>query len=399
MEFLFLFFLGIKGNAQIKAVQRATIAFMNVENLWDTIPSVDYIDGFLDPQKPNFHRSIPIDSVPHKEISEQYRGIWTDTHLKGKKVLRHQILNEDFTPKSAKNWTKKKYHDKLQNLAEVLSRIGKEYTGSSPAIVGFAEIENRQVLQDLLSQPELAKGDYDIIHYNSYDTRGIDVGLIYQKKRFLPLYSLKKEIKLYKKSGKRHYTRDILVVMGLLDGEKTAFLVNHWPSRYGNSSSEMRNTAALTLKKQMDSLRKKIPNIKLFAMGDFNDNPDDPSFSKYLKVTGITAKISEETPYYNPMWKMFKKGLASTAFRDLPALFDQFILSYNLVSRNNPNKYSLYKAGIYAPPYLVTDFGPWKGYPYRSWNGDLYTGGYSDHFPIYCIIERTYDQNLSLHKK
>ena len=375
-------------NAQMK--RTAAVGFYNVENLWDTVKSVDYIDATLPAHHINFHRSVPLDSLKYLEITKDYKGPWDYERIKGQKVVRKQILSEDFTPKSNKNYTYNIYQQKLKNIAQVISEIGFKYTKTAPAVVGLVEVENRQVVEALTQQDALKKYDYGVVHYNSFDARGIDVALIYQKKRFTVTNSYKKELVLFREDGKREYTRDLLVVSGILDGEKVAFFVNHWPSRRGGEAVSMpkRNAAAALLKQEMDALREKNPNIKLIAMGDFNDDPISPSFKNHLKAVGDEKELNEEYPYFNPMYKMYKKGVASLAYRDAPNLFDQIIYSKNLVSGSSAEEYAVYRTEVYAPAYLINKQGNYKGYPFRSWDGDKFTGGYSDHFPVFTILQK-----------
>lgn len=386
--FLIFSFFHISFSAQIKRV--ATIGFYNVENLFDTIQSADYIDTSLPKNHINFHRSIPLDSLKYLEITNNYKGPWDYEKMKGKKIVRKQSLSEDFTPKSSKNYTYDIYQQKLKNIAQVISEIGTKYTKTAPVIVGLAEVENRQVLKDLVKQDALKKYNYGIEHYNSFDARGIDVALIYQKKRFLVTQSYKKELVIYREDGKREYTRDLLVVVGILDGEKVAFFVNHWPSRRGGEAVSMpkRNAAANLLKQEMYTIKEKNPNIKLIAMGDFNDDPISPSFKNYVKAVGSEKELSEEYPYFNPMYKMYKKGIASLAYQDAPNLFDQIIYSKNLVSDKIKEEYTAYKTEVFAPAYLINKQGNYKGYPFRSWSGNQFTGGYSDHFPVFTILQK-----------
>lgn len=368
----------------------AAVGFYNVENLWDTVKSVDYIDATLPAHHINFHRSVPLDSLKYLEITKDYKGPWDYERIKGQKVVRKQILSDDFTPKSNKNYTYNIYQQKLKNIAQVISEIGFKYTKTAPAVVGLVEVENRQVVEALTQQDALKKYDYGVVHYNSFDARGIDVALIYQKKRFTVTNSYKKELVLFREDGKREYTRDLLVVSGILDGEKVAFFVNHWPSRRGGEAVSMpkRNAAAALLKQEMDALREKNPNIKLIAMGDFNDDPISPSFKNHLKAVGDEKELNEEYPYFNPMYKMYKKGVASLAYRDAPNLFDQIIYSKNLVSNSSAEEYAVYRTEVYAPAYLINKQGNYKGYPFRSWDGDKFTGGYSDHFPVFTILQK-----------
>lgn len=389
--FAILWFL--VGYSQQKQVKRAAIAFLNVENLWDTIVSADYIDGTVPFSNPKFHRSVPVDSLKYLETTEEYTGEWSNENLVGKKVIRKQILADDFTAKSPKRWGSKYYNQKLANEAKVISELGRQYTNDNPVICGLIEVENRQVIQDLIKQPALAKSNYGIVHYNSYDSRGIDIAIIYQKSRFTLENSYTKEIKIFNEEGRREYTRDILVAIGYLDGEKIAVFMNHWPSRRGGEavSQAKRNAAATVLKNEMDKISAENPGIKLFAMGDFNDDPVSPSLKKYLGAVGSPSELSEKTPYYNLMYKLFKAGVASLAYRDSGNLFDQIIVSQNLYSTEKITPtYSIFKAEIYAPSYLINKEGQFKGYPFRSWDGDRFTGGYSDHFPAVSVIQKEY---------
>ena len=378
---------------QKKQVRVATVGFLNVENLWDTVRSADYIDGTKDKSNPAFHRSIPLDSIKYLEVTEKdYKGVWNDESLAGKKVVRMQGGSEEFTPKSGKNYTYKIYKQKLENEAKVISEMGRAYTGTAPVVVGLIEVENRQVVEDLVKEPALAKYDYGVVHYNSYDYRGIDVAFIYQKRRFTPSKSWKKEVKIFGDNGNREYTRDILVLTGFLDNEKVAFFLNHWPSRRGGEAASLpkRNAAAAILKKEMDSVKSLDPSIKLIAMGDFNDDPISPSLKNYLKAVGNPKDLNEENHYLNLMYPLYKKGVASLAYQDAPNLFDQIIVSSNLYSPNNELRkdYTVFKAEVFAPAYLVNKEGNYKGYPFRSWNGDQFTGGYSDHFPAFVVLQR-----------
>ncbi|SHG37681.1 endonuclease/exonuclease/phosphatase family protein [Chryseobacterium sp. OV279] len=389
MSFMAIVFSVMAFAQQGKLRKVAAVGFLNVENLWDTIRSADYIDGTKDIHNPAFHRSIPLDSIKFLE-AEKHDGPWSDSALKGKKAVRYQSGSEEFTPSSGKNYNTKIYKAKLANEAKVIAELGAQYTKTAPAVVGLIEVENRQVIEDLVKQPALAKYDYGIVHYNSYDYRGIDVALIYQKRRFTVTNSLKKELKVFGDDGKREYTRDILVVTGFLDNEKVAFFMNHWPSRRGGEAVSLpkRNAAAALLKQQMDSIRTADPTTKLFAMGDFNDDPVSSSLKNYLKAAASPKDLSETTPYLNLMYPLYKKGIASLAYQDAPNLFDQIIVSKNLVSDQVTKEYSVYKAEIFAPPYLVNKEGNYKGYPFRSWNGDQFTGGYSDHFPAFVILQK-----------
>jgi Endonuclease/Exonuclease/phosphatase family len=359
-------------------IRRATVALYNVENLWDTIPSADYINGRYPPQHPLFHQSIPLAEAEKMNFPE-HKGPWSDEALNGKQAIRYQSLANDFTPFSPKNYNAKIYQQKLKNAARVISELGADQTQTAPVVVGLLEVENEQVVADLVRQKSLDKYNYGIVHYNSYDARGIDVALIYQQHRFVPQQQKKLELKLYNEEGKREYTRDILMVSGLLDQEKVCFFINHWPSRRGGEENSMprRQAAAQWLKKHSDSLSQHEPLTQQIIMGDFNDNPDSPSLINFCGQS-----------HTNLMQPLHEGGFGSLVYKDVSYLFDQILVSNGLFGNKISQNYSVDQAYIYKKSYLINHEGNYKNYPFRSWEGDNYTGGYSDHFGVYAILQR-----------
>jgi hypothetical protein len=297
-------------------------------------------------------------------------------------------FDDDRTPDGKDHWTEEIYQDKLKNMAKVIAEIGADVSGTTPAIIGICEIENRKVLEDLVNQEPLVKKDYGIIQFDSPDRRGIDVALLYKKTLFTPTNYKAKELLIYDDNdkSKRVFTRDQLIVSGMLDGEKIHLIVNHWPSRSGGEKrSRSKRIKAAKLNRQIvDSLFSEDPYAKVITMGDFNDDPTSPSVKDHLKaqrkVEGLKMK-----ELYNPMEDLAKKGLGSLAYRDSWNLFDQIIISTELTKKDF-SSYRFYKAGIYNKTYLVNAHGRYKGYPYRSFANGGYTGGYSDHFPVYVYL-------------
>ena len=297
------------------------------------------------------------------------------------------------TPNGKDHWTEKDYRAKVKNMAKVISEIGKDFTQTSPAILGVCEIENRQVLEDIANEKVLVKNDYGIIHFDSPDRRGIDVGFLYQKKIFTPTNYKAFPLILYDDNDalKRVYTRDQLLVSGFLDNEKIHIIVNHWPSRSGGEyrSRYKRIKAAELNKRVIDSLFSDDPYAKVITMGDLNDDPINSSIRKVLKTKANRDQLKMKD-LFNPMEKMYRNGLGSLAWRDAWNLFDQTILSSELLKKDY-SSYRYYKAGIFNKSYLTNSNGRYKGYPYRSFNNGAFTNGYSDHYPVYVhlIKEKT----------
>ena len=295
-----------------------------------------------------------------------------------------EVSEYDFAPGGSNNWNSKKYWEKLGRMAKVISEIGSEYVPGGPALMGVSEIENITVLQDLIEQKPLAKSGYKIAHFDSPDKRGIDVALLYRSQSFK--VTNKKAVPLHMPDIEDFYTRDILVVSGEFDGEKMHVLVNHWPSRRGGEkrSAPLRNAAAKLARSIVDSLLNEDKNAKIIVMGDLNDNPTNESVETYLKAKGKQKKL-KKGDLFNPMAEYFKKGIGTTAYKDVWSLFDQLIISQGLLGKDK-STYKFYAAKIFKKDYLIQQEGRFKGYPFRTYAGGAYLGGYSDHFPVYMFL-------------
>lgn len=280
------------------------------------------------------------------------------------------------------------YEKKVHNMARVVSEIGADIAKNAPAIIGVSEVENRQVLVDLVNDPQLLHKDYGIVHYDSPDARGIDVALLYQKALFTPITTSKHELKIYDdNSKKRVYTRDQLLVSGKLEGELIHIIVSHWPSRSGGEArSRPKRVAAAKLNKHIiDSLQSIDPYAKIFSMGDLNDDPTNASLKEVLKAEPNRDKVVLKG-IYNPYEDMFKKeGLGTTAYRDAWSLFDQILVTKPLIEKDF-SSLRFYKAGIFNKNYLSNKRGRYRGYPLRSFADGGFTNGFSDHFPVYVYV-------------
>ncbi|MDC1365106.1 endonuclease/exonuclease/phosphatase family protein, partial [Algibacter sp.] len=276
---------------------------------------------------------------------------------------------------------------KITNMARVIAEIGKDATHNTPAILGVCEVENKDVLEDIVNDSTLLEKNYGIVHFDSPDSRGIDVALLYQKSLFTPISSSAHELKIYDtQTQKRITTRDQLLVSGKLEGDLIHIIVNHWPSRRGGEArSRPKRVAAAKLNKRiLDSLQAHDPYAKLIIMGDLNDDPTNPSVKNVLKAKKKRKKVDFKG-LYNPFEKFYRDGLGTTAYRDNWSLFDQIIVSKTLLEKDYTS-FRYYQAGIFNKNYLITPKGKYKGYPFRSWNDSGFSNGFSDHFPVYIYL-------------
>ena len=292
--------------------------------------------------------------------------------------------DEEYLPESNNRWNTAKYLKKLDNLSKVISEMAIDATPDGVAILGLAEVENRGVLEDLVKTEKLKNRNYQIVHYDGPDRRGVDVALIYNPNYFTVDNSVSYTLKI---PGKENFhTRDQLLVSGSLDGEKLHIIVCHWPSRRGGEkrSRPLRNAAAQLSRHIADSIFSIEPNAKIMIMGDLNDDPTNESVKKHIKTVAKTHEVREDL-FFNPMEELYNKGIGTLAWRDSWSLFDQIILSYSL-TKCHYETFCYYGAKVFNKPYVRQEEGNFKGYPFRTFAGGAYTGGYSDHFAVYVIL-------------
>lgn len=318
-----------------KKMQAAGIAFYNLENLFDTIPN-----------------------------NPENRDL-------------------EFTPDGKNQWDGRKYWSKIHNMAQAISHFTTRTTPNGPAIIGVSEIENRSVLEDLVADPQISKWNLQIVHHDSPDARGVDVGLLYN-----PKYFKVENVTNHRLTAVSFRTRDQMCVVGSLMGQRIAVIVNHWPSRLGGQeqSSPNREAAADLCKSIADSLWRIDPNIGVIIMGDLNDDPQDKSCAKVLGAKR-DIKDADDHGFYNPWWEMLDKGIGTLAYKSQWNLFDQIIVSGN-IANGADTKWHYYKAMVHNFDFLKDTQGSRQGYPLRTFSAGSFLNGYSDHFPTEILLVR-----------
>ncbi|WP_027065374.1 endonuclease/exonuclease/phosphatase family protein [Maribacter sp. Hel_I_7] len=289
-----------------------------------------------------------------------------------------KILDKDYTPDGAKKWTVERYQRKLAKLAKTIVNIGEKDHPYPPALIGVAEAENNSVLTALLHTDPMDDLDYGFIHFDSPDERGIDTGLIYRKRFFKVLHSEPLVLLVDNPGGVRDTTRDILYVKGELNKELVHVFVNHWPSRReGDVATEYKRVIAakeIVLKIEQIRLEELDPNI--IVMGDFNDDPSSKSLQD----------LKEGAALFNPMETLhIPDSQGSSVYGNKWNMFDQILVS-NSFFNYEKNTHSFDSAAIYDDKSLKEKKGKYKGSPYRTFVSDRYMGGYSDHFPVYAMF-------------
>jgi len=289
--------------------------------------------------------------------------------------------DEDFTPSGQYYWTYSRYRKKINNIARVIIAVGE---WRLPALIGLCEIEEQRVLKDLIYKTPLKNARLNYIHVNSPDRRGIDVALLYDQDKFNPLFY--DAIEVSGTALPELITRDILYVKGiLLDVDTMHIFVNHWPSRRGGKieSQPRRMLAASIIKSITDSLFQAEKDPKILIMGDFNDEPEDTSIARILQA----KSPANGGALINLMYSLKQDGEGTYAhIRNFEVweLIDQIIVSQklfnNIISLEGVNNYTK----IFRPSWLLD---PETFRPFRTYRGLKYSGGYSDHLPVFIDIQ------------
>jgi hypothetical protein len=316
-----------------KKVQTFSLAFYNVENLFDTIDDA-------------------------------------------------AIQDERYLPDSELEWNTEKYMHKLGNIAKVVRAID---SVDFPITIGLAEVENIQVLNDLVKHPIIAGAGYQILHQEGEDERGIDVAFLYISEKYLPIET--QYISLNFPFNPKVRVRDILYTKGVVNKKDTVHIfINHWKSRWGGQeeSEPFRKYTASVLKSYTDSIFHLQPNANIIIAGDLNDNPDDISIAEDLMAIEPTEPYLDKK-LYNLSIKQHKMGEGTLYYRGWD-MFDQIIVSSALLKGQNGMLATSRDQQIIKKDWML--FYPKHGEPRpnRTASRDYY-GGYSDHLPVYVKID------------
>ena len=307
----------------------------------------------------------------------------------------------EYLPDGANNWTNEKYAKKLRNMAHVIAAMKKD-NGVWHTVLGVSEIENRHVLEDLVAEPEIAAANFQIVHHDGPDRRGVDCALLYDPTKMklvesesIPFTFEGSNVKftLTKEEQENFRTRDILMVHGIIDGEHFAFYVCHLPSRLGGKGQDLRARGGEIAYNHAMKMMQKYPGINCVIMGDMNDNPYDESMATYMHGQRSISDV-QPTDFFNPFWRMLDSGYSTLYYRGEGNIYDCILVNYNLahapkgtfqIQKITKRKYY---GRVFSKPFMTNQSGQYKGTPFRTFSNGAFMGGYSDHYPTYIIIKK-----------
>lgn len=321
--------------SNVFAQQKACVAFYNQENLFDTIDN------------------------PRKN-------------------------DEEFLPNGKYKWNTERYLAKLNQMAKVIASMN---NGAGADFLGMCEVESIEALTDLTKNKQLQKMAYKTVFFEGEDERGIDNAFIYKS-------SLVKEAKgrtvvINSEGIGGDHTRNILVAeITLKNNEKVYFIVNHWPSRReGEKESEFKRIfVASEVRKVCDEIYAKNAKANIIVMGDLNDEPTNMSVIGTLGATGAASKTKGKM-LFNTMKELSDDGQGSHKFKSEWSMLDQIIISANLLNTKSKVKFVTGSAQVYKQDFMLETDEKYKGNPWRTFVGNKYLGGFSDHLPVMIFLE------------
>ena len=265
----------------------------------------------------------------------------------------------EFSAGGARRWTAGRFFRKARTIGKAVLYIASEQ-GMLPDVIGFAEVENRGVMVNLLKAGPLETLDYGIVHYDSPDPRGIDCALLYRRGRLELLGG--EAVSVLTESGDTLPTRSILLACFRVreTGDSVAVSVNHHPSKYGGAASEPRREAAV---RSLLGVARRMEGWRQVAIGDFNDTPD----------SGLYLPLEEV--YLNLAAPLARKGVGSLRFDGRWELIDQAFVSREMAE-------GAWMEVVRLPFLMVRDGVHAGEKPLRTYSGPKYLGGVSDHCPV-----------------
>lgn len=288
--------------------------------------------------------------------------------------------DNDFLPEGVMRWNYLRYNKKISDLYKTIAAAGE---WNMPAFIALCEVENKKVLEDLLRNTYLSKYDYQIIHEESSDERGIDVCMIYRKEC---AEVLQFSYRIPAGTGAEEFrSRSVLLASMLIQGDTLHLIVNHWPSRRGGAlaGEDLRMKIAGFVKGLCDSIgMASNGRAKIIICGDFNATPDD------IVIKLLSDMDSPGIALINLSENAAEKGEGSYRYKGIWEMIDQVIVSESLLNSESGLFTAPDKFRIFSPDFLLEKDPVYPGFsPYATYRGYRYHGGFSDHLPVMIDLQ------------
>jgi endonuclease/exonuclease/phosphatase family metal-dependent hydrolase len=292
--------------------------------------------------------------------------------------------DEEFLPNGKYKWNTERYLKKLDNMAKVIASMN---NNNGADFLGMCEVESIEALNDLTKNKQLEKMAYKSVFFEGEDERGIDNAFIY--KSSLVKIASGKSIPIPSDGIDGDHTRNLLLAeLTLTNNQKLYFIVNHWPSRReGEKESEFKRVfVASVVRKTCDSIYAINPKANIIVMGDLNDTPSNMSVIATLGATGSASKTKDKM-LFNTVKDLAMEGKGTHKYKNEWSMLDQIIISANLLNNKSKVKFVQGSAQVYKQDFMLETDEKYKGSPLRTFVGNKYLGGFSDHLPVMIYLE------------
>lgn len=295
-----------------------------------------------------------------------------------------EILPQNSAPSISglKNWDERKFRNKLRKTAHVFQLI-KEKNGSLPMLIGLSEVQGNYVLQEIINLP-VFENQFRIVHFESMDERGVDVALIYDKRKIeiLNSESISYFFEIVDENLENYdATRDVLYCRAKYEEDIINIYVCHLPSKRENDINKPKRSYILKNIRERVEQNLSVQHEAVLVMGDFNENPDEENLQNLLQNKYARVQLT------NPFAALFAEQCYSTFHYRFGLLFDQILLSNHFFTGQGTLHFE--NADIFNDERICSRDKRFKGRPFRTYAGSQYLGGYSDHFPVYVKLNKS----------
>jgi len=289
--------------------------------------------------------------------------------------------DDDYLPGSIKTWDTDRYEKKVKGIAEHIS----DASGRGQAdIIGFTGLENRKVIDDIISERRLRRVDYSVI---MPEREGTGAAFLVKKElmRIDETELLEIDSTFLKRDKGAVY--EILYIKGELKGPGNChFLVNQWPGlNEGSRDAENARTgSAIAVRKKVDEILNFEKDAKIIIMGTFYDEPTSRNLLSVLNATNKRKNL-----HYRDLYNLFYddhniNNRGTIMVNNMWQMWDQVIVSAAMVNDRH-DYYTDFGSGMI---YTADEKGDKGSEPAGTYHDDKYIGGISSHLPVYCIIKK-----------
>jgi endonuclease/exonuclease/phosphatase family metal-dependent hydrolase len=176
-------------------------------------------------------------------------------------------------------WTREKYHARLLAISQAVQQM--DSSQAVPDLIGFVEVENQGVLDDL-SSGTLSKLAYNWTAFANLPGSSLGIGV-------LSRYPIKNVIAHSITMDKESAPRPVLEIRVEPYGKPLVFFLCHWKSKLGNDTEELRRASARVVQRRLWEITSTEAETPVIVMGDLNENHDE-----FYRLQALCALLPDD---------------------------------------------------------------------------------------------------------